>query len=127
MDKETAEKLADMANQNAGNTVEKLMTDFKAPEDYTKDDFLKGIEPYQYCCLYLEDKFEFERQKNILSDIARSRGVKNFVTLLNKYCQQHDIDIEDSNVTNFPPQRSASGWAGKIGALLAPTSHGDLS
>lgn len=126
MDKETAEKLADMANHNAGNTVEKLMEDFKAPEDYTKDDFLKGIEPYQYCCLYLEDKFEFERQKNILSDIARSRGVKNFVTLLNKYCQQHDIDIDESNVTNFPDQPLTLRCGGYICDFSGVKSDGEI-
>lgn len=111
---------------SAGNTVEKLITDFKAPEDYTKDDFLKGTEPFQYCCLFIEDKFEFEQQKNILTDIAKKCGVKNFPTLLNRYCQRSGYEIEDSNVTNFPEQPLALRCGGYICDFSGVKSDGEI-
>ena len=45
--------------------IEKL----KPVEEFTKEDFLTGLEPYQYCCAFIDDPFEFERAKAKYGDM----------------------------------------------------------
>lgn len=77
---------------------------YKDISEYTKQDFIDGTEPYEYCCLFIDDSFAFEQQKNKVNDIAKKVGVKNLPTMLNLYCKKHDMNIEVSNFTNFPDQ-----------------------
>ena len=72
--------------------------------EYTKEDFIDGTEPYEYCCLFLQDKFQFEQQKNKVNDIAKKCGVKNFMTMLGLYCKKSGFEIGENSFTNFPEQ-----------------------
>ncbi len=101
-DKKTAQELIDgVGGLCSADDLDKI---FKDISEYTKQDFIDGTEPYEYCCLFRSDQFAFEQQKNKVNDIAKQVGIKNFPTLLNLYCKKHGVDVEIANFTNFPDQ-----------------------
>ena len=54
--------------------------------------------------MFLQNRFEFEQQKNKVNDIAKKCGVKNFMTMLGLYCKKSGIEIDKNSFTNFPDQ-----------------------
>lgn len=81
--------------------IEKL----KPVEEFTKEDFLTGLEPYQYCCAFIDDPFEFERAKARVTERAAELKIRNFMTLLGNYCRKYEKNLSETfTVTNFPLQ-----------------------
>lgn len=100
MTREEAEKLSD-----SPEIADKLIGMFeKEIEQYTREDFIDGTEPYDYLMLFKDDLFTLERKKQKIDAIARKCGVKNFSKLFKEYCANCGENISDYNVTNFPDQ-----------------------
>lgn len=74
---------------------------------YQKSDFLVGTEPFEEVYSYRDDVFEMDRQLELMADMAKLVGVKNFKALFKKYCQKMKAvqsgQIAD-NTTNFSDQ-----------------------
>ncbi len=100
MTKEEAEKLSDTPEVADG--LLKIFT--KEIDDYTREDFIDGTEPYDYLMLYKDDLFNLERKKQKIDAVARKCGVRNFPKLFSEYCTKHGTDVGSYNVTNFPSQ-----------------------
>lgn len=62
---------------------------YKPVSDYTKEDFLTGTEPYEYCCAFIDDPFEFERAKARVTEQAAKLKIRSFMTLLGNYCRKY--------------------------------------
>ena len=69
--------------------IEKL----KPVEEFTKEDFLTGLEPYQYCCAFIDDPFEFERAKARVTERAAELKIRSFMTLLGNYCRKYEKNL----------------------------------
>ena len=81
--------------------IEKL----KPVEEFTKEDFLTGLEPYQYCCAFIDDPFEFERAKARVTERAAELKIRSFMTLLGNYCRKYEKNLSETfTATNFPLQ-----------------------
>lgn len=76
----------------------------KDVEEYTREDFLDGTEPYDYLYLYINDTFQLGRIKQKIDAVARKCGVKNFPKLFSDYCVGRGVNVGDCNVTDFPTQ-----------------------
>lgn len=107
----TKEEALDYALQSGAEDVnaaaEYLAETFpKSIDDYTKDDFLDGTEPYEYIYLYNDDKFTRDRLVNKISERAKSVGVKNFPTLFKAFLTTKSAAIaaDCGNITDFPDQ-----------------------
>ncbi len=86
-------------------TAEKLLKLFqKNIDEYTREDFLEGTEPYDYLLLYKDDPFKLERMRQRLEMAARKVGIKNFSKIFKEYCALHGENVGEFNVTNFPEQ-----------------------
>lgn len=85
----------------ATEDIEKL----KPVEEFTKEDFLTGLAPYQYCCAFLDDPFEFERAKARVTERAAELKIRSFMTLLGNYCRKYEKNLSETfTATNFPLQ-----------------------
>ena len=109
MDKSEAEKLAQMERERgepvSGDTVDKLLDLFsKDINEYTKEDFIDGTEPYEYLYLYIDQPFVMEQKRLKIDAVARKCGIRNFSKLFKDFCKKKGTDIGDLNVTNFPMQ-----------------------
>lgn len=104
MKRDEAEKLV-AAEGSSKDTVDGLLTMFTRDiEEYTKEDFIDGTEPYDYLYLYKNDPFTLERKRQKLEIVARKCGVRNFSKLFKEYCLNKGSDIGGLNVTGFPDQ-----------------------
>ncbi len=74
---------------------------------YQKNDFLVGTEPFEEVYSYKEDRFEMDRQLELMSDQAKLVGVRNFKAMFKRYCTKMKAvtsgQIAD-NVTDFEGQ-----------------------
>ncbi len=109
MDKTEAEKLVEMERERGepmtGDTVEKLVELFsKDINDYTKEDFTDGTEPYEYLYLYIDQPFVMEQKRLKIDAVARKCGIRNFTKLFKDYCKKKGTNLSDLNVTDFPMQ-----------------------
>lgn len=109
MDKSEAEKLVEMERERGepmtGDTVEKLVELFsKDINDYTKEDFTDGTEPYEYLYLYIDQPFVMEQKRLKIDAVARKCGIRNFTKLFKDYCKKKGTNLSDLNVTDFPMQ-----------------------
>lgn len=78
---------------------------YKPVSDYTKEDFLTGTEPYEYCCAFIDDPFEFERAKARVTEQAAKLKIRSFMTLLGNYCRKYAKNLSETfTATNFPMQ-----------------------
>lgn len=78
---------------------------YKPVSDYTKEDFLTGTEPYEYCCAFIDDPFEFERAKARVTEQAAKLKIRSFMTLLGNYCRKYAKNLSETfTATNFPTQ-----------------------
>ena len=78
---------------------------YKPVSDYTKEDFLTGTEPYEYCCAFIDDPFEFERAKARVTEQAAKLKIRSFMTLLGNYCRKYTKNLSETfTATNFPMQ-----------------------
>ncbi len=78
---------------------------YKPVSDYTKEDFLTGTEPYEYCCAFIDDPFEFERAKARVTEQAAKLKIRSFMTLLGNYCRKYAKNLSETFMaTNFPMQ-----------------------
>lgn len=92
--------------EDIGQTAKYLTEQFpKAIEEYTREDFLDGTEPYEYVYLYKDDKFAQNRLINKVSARARAVKVTNFMTLYKAFLMgKSDAHDDLGNVTDFPNQ-----------------------
>ena len=82
--------------------IEKL----KPVEEFTKEDFLTGLEPYQYCCAFIDDPFEFERAKARVTERAAELKIRSFMTLLGNYCRKYEKNRKSvTKVTTCNPRQ----------------------
>ena len=86
------------------NAADVLTTMFRDVEEYTKEDFIEGTEPYEYLYLYKDDPFMLERKRLKIDAVARKCGIRNFSKMFKEYCRNKGTDISGLNVTNFPDQ-----------------------
>ena len=109
MDKTEAKKLAEIERERGepmtGDTAEKLVELFsKDINDYTKEDFTDGNEPYEYLYLYIDQPFVMEQKRLKIDAVARKCGIRNFTKLFKDYCKKKGTNLSDLNVTDFPMQ-----------------------
>lgn len=109
MDKTEAKKLAEIERERGepmtGDTAEKLVELFsKDINDYTKEDFTDGTEPYEYLYLYIDQPFVMEQKRLKIDAVARKCGIRNFTKLFKDYCKKKGTNLSDLNVTDFPMQ-----------------------
>ena len=57
----------------------------KRPEEFTAEDFIDSTEPYEYVYQFANDPFREEREAARVSEIARSRKVRNFMKIYKEY------------------------------------------
>ena len=88
----------------AENAVDVLTTMFRDVEEYTKEDFIEGTEPYEYLYLYKDDPFMLERKRLKIDAVAKKCGIRNFSKMFKEYCRNKGDDVSGLNVTNFPDQ-----------------------
>ena len=55
---------------------------YKPVSDYTKEDFLTGTEPYEYCCAFIDDPFEFERAKARVTEQAAKLKIRRYAATI---------------------------------------------
>ncbi|MCM1335650.1 MAG: DUF927 domain-containing protein [Bacteroides sp.] len=100
MNREEAEKFGESPEVTEG-----LLALFqKNIDEYTREDFIDGTEPYDYLLLYKDDLFTLERKRQKLEAVARKNGVKNFSKIFKEYCAARGQEVGNLNVTAFPEQ-----------------------
>lgn len=100
LNREEAEKLGESPEVTEG-----LLALFqKNIDEYTREDFIDGTEPYDYLLLYKDDLFTLERKRQKLEAVARKNGVKNFSKIFKEYCAARGQEVGNLNVTAFPEQ-----------------------
>ena len=130
MTKEEAHDLAATSSSaDIDNLSEKLTELYpKAIEEYTREDFLEGSEPYDYIYLYRDDKFTQQKLLTRMSNHAKSVKVTNFMALYKAYLSTRtDIDDDIGNVTNFPNQPltlKCGKWVCDMGGVRMLTDKG---
>ncbi len=130
MTKEEAHNLAATSSStDIDNLSEKLAELYpKAIEEYTREDFLEGSEPYDYIYLYRDDKFTQQKLLTRMSNHAKSVKVTNFMALYKAYLSTRtDIDDDIGNVTNFPNQPltlKCGKWVCDMGGVRMLTDKG---
>lgn len=109
MNKSEVEKLVEMKRERgelvSSDAADKLINLFsKDINEYTKEDFIDGTEPYEYLYLYIDQPFVMEQKRLKIDAVARKCGIRNFSKLFKDFCRKKGTDIGDLNVTNFPMQ-----------------------
>lgn len=109
MNKSEVEKLVEMERERgepvSSDAADKLINLFsKDINEYTKEDFIDGTEPYEYLYLYIDHPFVMEQKRLKIDAVARKCGIRNFSKLFKDFCKKKGTDIGDLNVTNFPMQ-----------------------
>lgn len=109
MNKTEAERLAkaecERGEPVSGDAVDKLTELFsKNIDDYAREDFIDGTEPYEYLYLYIDQPFVLEQKRLKIDAAARKCGIRNFTKLFKDYCKNKGKEISGLNVTDFPMQ-----------------------
>lgn len=105
------------------------MADFR---EYTKEDFLKGTEPYEILYKHKDDQFVLMQMMEQMADIAAGVKVRNFKTLFKTYCEERkkaEAEQYISNGTNFDgqPLRLESGsWIADDNGIRIHTPMGAM-
>ena len=114
VNEDTAKHLAELYSKNI--------------EDYTREDFLDGSEPYDYIYLYRENKFQQNKLLSKMSAQAKKCGVTNFIALYKAYLSTRDEpDDTLGNVTNFPAQPltlKCGNWECDMGGVRMRSDKG---
>ena len=86
------------------NAVDFLIAAFKDVEQYSREDFIEGTEPYEYLYLYKDDPFMLERKRLKIDAVAKKCGIRNFSKMFKEYCRNKGDAVLGLNVTDFPDQ-----------------------
>lgn len=72
-------------------------------KQYTKEDFLESLEPYEFLYQFNENSLKMEQVATQLSEMAQSLGIRNFKKLFGEYLksQKSNKKIYLNNVTQF--------------------------
>ena len=77
-------------------------------KQYTKEDFLESLEPYEFLYQFSTDGFQMEQVGTKLSQMAQLLGVRNFKKLFAEYVKSQKVSkklICINNVTQFDGQQ----------------------
>lgn len=101
-------------------------------KEYTKEDFLSGLEPYEFLYQFAHDGFMLERMLTILSSMAQAKGVKNFKKLFNEYLKKlkkQANEVISINTTQFdgqPFELDSGQWRADEYGVSTITPFGEI-
>lgn len=101
-------------------------------KEYTRDDFLQGVEPYEYLYQYKDDGFTLERLLVEMSAQAAKVKVTNFKTLWRSYLkdqQKKTSVVQTDYVTNFEGQEielNSGRWQADDYGVTTETVYGEV-
>lgn len=102
----------------------------KRPEEFTTEDFIDSTEPYEYVYQFANDPFREEREAARVSEIARSRKVRNFMKIYKEYklaAKRGKSLVTTDFTTQFEGQElelSCGSWIADEGGIVKKAENG---
>lgn len=104
--------------------------DVKEARIYQKEDFLSGTGPFEEVYKYKDDPFEMKQKLEIMNDIAKACGVRNYKGLFKEYTlklKSVTNDIYTENLTDFegqPLQLNCGTWHADDNGITREGAYG---
>ncbi len=109
-----------------------MANDLEVTVTYSKDDFIYGTAPYEEVYRLRNDKFEMDRAKERLSEMAKSVGFSNFKTHFKNYMAKvgmTDKEVFMMNTTDFdgqPLELITGDWVADDNGVTRKYGEGEI-
>lgn len=105
-------------------------------KQFTKEDFMNSLEPYEFLYAHKDNSFILEKMLTAISEMAQQQGIRNFKKLFTEYVKSQKANskvIHVNNVVNFegldkkiPIELDAGDWRADDQGITTDGMYGEI-